>query len=250
MTAQAEPASPLAPGASPFVPSPSLSPSLPAPLPPPSPLAGMPPPMSAEPAMGGAQAMFASLPGFAASMADRSPTHNPGLAPPPPPSPPTPAGYAAAAAVPLGSPSPAPSFNLADANSLLDAMKVGHLWQVQQHVSASIASAVTWCVLPVHIATHPFKPRPLLSFPQSRLDVAGGLEVIRNMKLAGLAPDEVGHKHSRLQSCCGFPQFSAILRGMRSALHRQLHPSLRPCSPIKLPGIRPAPPAGQLHPPD
>lgn len=120
-TAQAEPASPLAPGASPFVPSPSLSPSLPAPLPPPS---GMPPLLSMEPAMGGAQAMFACLPGFAASMADRSPAHNPSLPPPPPPSPPTPAAYAAAAAVPLGSPSSAPSFNLADANSLLDAMKV------------------------------------------------------------------------------------------------------------------------------
>lgn len=126
--AQAEPARPLAPGPGTFTPAASPSPSLPAPLPPPSPMAGMPPPLAAlpaEPALSGPPALFASLPGFAASMGgDRSPALAPTLAPPPPPSPHTPAAYATAAS-PVGSPSPAPAFSLADANALLDAMKVG-----------------------------------------------------------------------------------------------------------------------------
>ncbi|KAI7840212.1 hypothetical protein COHA_005994 [Chlorella ohadii] len=105
------------------------------------------PALSLEPAIGGAPAVFASLPGFAASKADRSPVGTPSL-PPPPPSPSTPSAFAAA--MPLGSPSPAPAFSLADANTLLEAMK-------------------------------------------ARLDVAGGMEVLRNMKLAGLAPDEASY---------------------------------------------------------
>lgn len=121
MNAQAEPASPLAPGASAFSPTAPPSPGLPAPLPPMSPLAGMQPALSLEPAIGGAPAVFASLPGFAASKADRSPVGTPSL-PPPPPSPSTPSAFAAA--MPLGSPSPAPAFSLADANTLLEAMKV------------------------------------------------------------------------------------------------------------------------------
>lgn len=127
MSTQVEPAGAASPAPGGFAPAAPPSPALqaplaPAPLPPALHLGGVQPGLGVEPIGAGALATFAALPGFAASLGERSPACTPSLPPPPPPSPPTPAAYPAAAAV--GSPPPAPAFSLGDANALLEAMKV------------------------------------------------------------------------------------------------------------------------------
>ena len=161
-----------------------------------SPAAALPPPMASS---------FSALPAFAnaPSLGAGSPS---GMTLPPPPPPPlaaspglSPVRPALAPPPSAGSPSlspargmlppPPPQFNLEDANALLALLKASGM------VAGSESGSGGRWRRPSHRPWRPAaaEPRCASSSPplaQERQDTRGGLEALRNIKLAGLAPDQ------------------------------------------------------------
>lgn len=157
-------------------------------------------------------ASFSCLPGFAGT--GDSPAAASALPPPPPP------------AADSWDPSEArTSISMQEANLLLESMKV---WPcVPAHNVDRAWFRMPWGLGNLHIP--PCTPLPAM---QDRLDVQGGLEVLSNMKAAGIQPDQV-----RVGAIC-----AQLLHGLCSTLdavrfeQHQVRIQLCPC----IPACRPA----------